>query len=336
MALADIVDNLRDSVLRPRNVLPAVVAVGFGVLAWVGIGPLLLGEDEPPSPPVVGTAPAAPEPELQAEPPPEPEPPQVYASVVVARRPIATGTLIEPPQVMLQDWHEPPGDQFIVESEGGLLDGAGINAATSARDPIEELIGAFTTRSYGVGEPLQEDALIRTDEAGYLPRVLKPGFRAVAVETDRATDTAQLVRIGDRVDVILVATTVPGAPEGDAGPVAQAVVRDARVVGVGQHLFQHPNATVPEGNTITLEVRPRDAARLSLARTTGTLSLMIRSSSDPAAAPGLAPVRMDDVVAARPEPPTTTLRVLRGTQTETIVLRDDGAVTLADSRPEES
>ena len=344
MALADIVDNLRDSVLRPRNVLPAVVAVGFGVLAWVGIGPLLLGEDEPPPLPVVDTAPAAPE--LVSEPPPEPEPPQVYAAVLVARLPLAAGTLIEPRHVEWKDWLEPPDEQYIVKAKGGLLGQPVIDTAadvgvegfgTGPFDRASELTGALTTQRFGVGEPLRWEALIGADDPGYLPRVLKPGFRAVAVEGDRATNTAGLVRIGDRVDVILVATTVPGAPPEDAGPVAQAIVRDVRVVGVGRHLFPDPDAGVPEGNTLTLEVRPRDAARLSLARATGSLSLVIRSSSDPGPASALAAVRMDDVVAStRPERQTTTLRVLRGTQTETIVLRDDGAVTLPEDRPEES
>ena len=339
MALADTLNRLRDSdvlerlrggVLRPRNVLPALVAFAFGAIAWVGIGPSLIGEDEPP-PPVVEAA--LPEPEPEPEALPEPEPPPFYAAVLVARLPLAAGALIERRHVAWQDWPELPDEQFILQETTRTLREAA--TAFVAYDPIDGLIGAFASRSYGVGEPLQRETLIGPNDAGYLPGVLKPGFRAVAVEADRPTNTAGLVRVGDRVDVMLVATNVPGAPGGDAGPVADAVVRDVRVVGVGQSFFLRPNDPVPDSDTLTLEVRPRDAARLSLARATGALSLLLRSSSDPAPTQVAAAVRMDDVVATTPEPPTTTLRILRGTQAEMIVLGADG-VAAPDDRSEES
>lgn len=318
MAFADILDSLRDSqILRPRNVVPALIALGFGVVAWVGIGPLLFGEDDPPPAPPVAVEAVVPESEPPpVEPPPEPEPPPVYEDVLVARQAIAAGSLVERHLIEWHPWHETPDDRFITREQ---LDVGGVR--TPGRQ-LEDFQGALTTLAYGVGEALRADALVWPHQPGYLAGVLEPGFKAVAIQVDRATTSAGMVRLGDRVDVVLVATNLPGD---EAGPVAQTLVRDVLVVAVDSILYWRPtedDAEPPQGNTFTLAVRPWDATRLSLARDTGTLSLMLRSSRELASTliPGTA--RLDDLVAPAAETPVPTLRVLRGTQVETVLLGD--------------
>ena len=333
MGLGDLFDSLRDSqVLRARNVVPALVALGFGVVAWVGIGPLLFGDDDAP-PVAVGAA--APEPEPPpVEPPAEPEPPPVYDDVLVAREVIAARSYIEPGQVEWRAWHEPPAEQFITRAHDASVRVALENAldspliTTRVHDDAMKH-GALTTLGYGVGEPLRQETLIEPTDAGYLVAGLAPGFRAVSV----GAAGGEHVRLHDRVDVLLVAVNVPGA---EVGTGAHTVVRDVRVVALDQTVYAptrlEGGAEFPRGNTFTLEVRPRDAARLRLAERFGDLSLVIRSGT-PGVASSPATVGLNDLVTLTEVTPLPTLRVLRGTQAETVLLGDAGSVGAV---PEES
>ncbi len=309
MALRDLLDS---DFVRARNVVPAVLALLFGVFAWFGIGPLLFGGGEdappPPEPAPVEVAPVA-----EAA----PEPVVVYPEVLVARRDLEVGNLIGRGDLLAQEWREPldygaPEDVFVT--------------------PETDVAGSVVVRRCPAGAPVAWDALIPPGGDGFLPAVLTRGARAVTVEADRATTSAGVIRPGGRVDVILVATGVAGPAGASTGPTAQYVVRDARVLAVGSDIASASSFSLEDwaggaqvapsgggGSTFTLEVSPRDAERLSLARVAGELSLAMRPAA-PSATPEPfwpEPVRIDEVVPLPAAGPPA-LRVLRGTQSESV------------------
>ena len=343
MALSDLLRDMR--IVRARNVVPAIIAVAIGVLSWFGVGPLLFGGGEgssspPPAPPPVAStdvANPAGAPVLVAEPEPaflEPEPEPEPFAVLVARRDLEVGTLLRHDDLAWLEWQQPiDTDTVFIEGE----------------TPISRVLGAVVAGHSAAGRPVRRDALIVPGAPGFLAAVLVPGKRAVTVEADGATTSAGVVFPGDRVDVILVATSVAGGAGEAAEPAAQRIVRDARVLAVGSNvsLVTGPSAMFgyrseddegewgslnmgslggPAGNTFTLEVAPRDADRLSLASTAGQITLAMRSlaqsaTADPHWTP---PVRMGEVMV--PESvPHGTVRVLRGVASESVLLSGGGA-----------
>ena len=310
MALADILDS---GFFRPRNLVPAVLALVVGVVAWFGIRPALTGagEDAPPPATVVAPAPAA-----EPAPPPEPEP--VYPFVLVAKRDIQSGVLVVADLTEWREWRDPIDMNVAVVQDAV---------------PLQAVLGAVTMRPFDGGEMFTWDGLIMPGSPGFITAVLDVGMRAVTVEVDRATTNANIIYPGDHVDVIMVT----GADSGALGAAAQSIVRGVRVLAVGSTIMALgrygrtsltsagviESVTPPAGETYTLEVTPKDAERISLAANTGRLTLAIRPIfATPTGRENSEPVRFGEVMKppAAPEEPSR-VRVMRGGA-------DDETVTL--------
>ena len=310
MALADILDS---GFFRPRNLVPGVLALVVGVVAWFGIRPALTG-DAKSAPPQATVAPPAPAAELA--PPPEPEP--VYPFVLVATRDIQSGVLVGAELAEWKEWRDP-----IDLSVAFLQDAV----------PLPAVLGAVTMRPFEGGEMFTWDGLILPGSPGFITAVLESGMRAVTVEVDRATTNAHIIYPGDHVDVIMVT----GADSGALGPAAQSIVRGVRVLAVGSTIMSLgrygkttrtsagglESVMPPAGETYTLEVGPKDAERISLAANTGRLTLAIRPKfSMPTGRENSEPVRFGEVMPPpdAPEEPRR-VRIMRGGA-------DDETVTL--------
>ncbi len=310
MALADILDS---GFFRPRNLVPAVLALVVGVVAWFGIRPALTGagEDAPPQAAAVAPAPAA-------EPAPEPEPEPVYPFVLVAKRDVQSGVLVVADLTEWREWRDPIDMNVAVVQDAVSL---------------QAVLGAVTMRPFQGGEMFTWDGLIMPGSPGFITAVLDVGMRAVTVEVDRATTNANIIYPGDHVDVIMVT----GADSGALGAAAQSIVRGVRVLAVGSTIMALgrygrtslssagviESVTPPAGETYTLEVTPKDAERISLAANTGRLTLAIRPIfAMPTGREDSDPVRFGEVMKppATPEEPSR-VRVMRGGA-------DDETVTL--------
>ena len=151
-------------------------------------------------------------------------------------------------------------------------------------------------------------------------------MRAVTIEVDRATTSANIIYPGDRVDVIMVSA------EQGPGALAQAIVHNARVLAVGSTILSIGRygsvnaigggllepAPRPAGENYTLELLPVDAERITLAANAGRLTLAMRSVNaqleyDWEHSP---PVRLSEVLVspAPPPPPPADppVRIIRG------------------------
>lgn len=273
MALSD---YLRPDLFRPRNLVPAFVAIVVVAGAWFTIRQVQ--PDEPPPAPEQAAAPVeAPSP----EPPPEAEP-EIAPTVLVASRDIGRGVLLNMDLMEWQEWLEPVD-----------LSRAVIKDAV----PLESVVGAVTRRTISAGELVTWENLVMAGMPGFVTAVLSPGHRAMTVSVDEATTRAQIIYPGDRVDVILVHSPgsggVPAELGGTAGPASQVIVRDVRVLAVGSAtmdmnrygttsiaaggVLQRPEP--PEGETYTLEVSTLDAERIALAAVAGRLTLVVRPVS---------------------------------------------------------
>ena len=334
MALRDVFGS---GFFRARYLIPAVAANAVALIAWFAIQGIVF--DGGPESAPQDTVPVAAEPAAQGqstvrpagETAPEAAAP-VFPNVLVARQEISAGVMLVAEMVEWREWREPIDFNLAV-----LQDAI----------PLQAILGAVAQRPFAVGTPIAWDGLILPGGPGFIGAVIEPGMRAVTIEVDRATTSANIIYPGDRVDVIMVlgasvgssgslaaglAASVGGAQGPDLGGAAQAIVRDVRVLAVGSTIFtlgRYGRSSLtnigtveptprPEGENYTLEVVPKDAERLALAAASGRLTLAMRNvSADSVDPEGELPVRMWQIMSQPdlpppPPPGPPPVRVIRG------------------------
>ena len=333
-------DFLELGSFRRSKAVPAVLALVIAGLAWLGVQSLFAGDaPQPAEPPVAVQRTEIPAPNTETAEPdtgtaaPEAtadsggqsahqpvESPPVYPNLLLATRDLKSGVMLTSELVEWREWVEPIDLNRVV-----LQDAV----------PLQAILGSVTRRTYAAGTPIGWDGVITPGGPGFIGAVLAPGMRAVTVEVDRATTSANIIYPGDRVDVIMVSA------QQAAEALAQAIVRDVRVLAVGSTIYSlgrygkvsltkagaiEPVAQ-PAGENYTLELLPADAERVALAVNTGRLTLAMRSVNS---APwydmeNRRPVRLSEVL-VNPDPPpppaAAPVRIIRGGAGESRVAAD--------------
>ncbi|MDE2367184.1 MAG: Flp pilus assembly protein CpaB [Betaproteobacteria bacterium] len=221
------------------------------------------------------------------------------STVVIAAQDIDVGTRLTPDLLQSTDWPRasmPPG---------------------SFQDA--KLLNSRVVRTNLVrGEPLLESKLAPEGNTGGLSGVIKEGKRAITVKVNEVIGLAGLALPGNKVDIL-----VNTKDERDQ-PISMIVLEQILVLAVGQDLAR--DETKPKVvNAVTLEVAPEEAEKLDLARSVGTLSLVLRNQVDksPGTTAGIRTrdlLRLDTRPAAAPAYPRTpaapkqTIEIIRGIQ----------------------
>ena len=144
-------------------------------------------------------------------------------------------------------------------------------------------IGGVAANDIPAGSQLTASKLLRAVSSTFPSRVGR-GMRAVAIPVDRVKNVSNLVKPGDRVDVIAVTTS-----RTDQAPKAMTIIRGAKVLSIGQTIdTTTTNSTAtpapesgPYGSaTATLEVTPKEADLLALADINATLRLALRPPNE--------------------------------------------------------
>jgi len=178
--------------------------------------------------------------------------------IAVATADIAIGGRISPEMVRLADW-----------PESSIPSGAFIDA--------DKVDGRVVLVSIQRGEPLTEARLAPIGTKGGLSAVVPAGKRAMTVRVNDVVGVAGFALPGTFVDV-MVNTQVDHAQHGD-GSISKIVLERILVLAVAQESDRDSTKPVVV-NAVTLEVTPRDAEILDLARSVGTLSLVLRNQTD--------------------------------------------------------
>ena len=229
--------------------------MGVG-LAAAGGAYMMMNRSKPPTPVIVQAAPAA---AVKV----------ASAQVLVATKDIPLGTLIGDIEVKWVDW---PQTQV---SEGMISKAVTPNA-------LEEIKGAVTRAAFVRGEPIRAAKIVKTSNAGFLSAILPAGSRAIAINIDSsgATSAGGFVLPNDRVDIIRT-TRQAGKT---AGYTTETIMRNVRVLAIGQRIEEKNGERVVVGSNATLELSPRQAEKIVLAQRVGQLSLALRSMMDTAKA----------------------------------------------------
>ena len=204
--------------------------------------------------------------------------------IAVANADIELGGRISPEMIRMTDW-----------PEGSVPTGAFGEAA--------KLEGRVVLVSIQRGEPLTETRLAPIGTKGGLSAVVPEGKRAMTVRVNDVVGVAGFALPGTYVDVMV--NTQDGQRGDRDHSISKIVLERILVLAVAQEADR--DSTKPKVvNAVTLELTPSDAEMLDLARSVGTLSLVLRNQTDPKAmAKGGGATKSELLGMSKAEPETT-------------------------------
>lgn len=179
--------------------------------------------------------------------------------VVVAASDIKSGTKLEAVMLKLVDW---PAESA---PEGVYAD---VNTVIGQKPPV---LLQETKR----GEIILPYKLSPHGARGGLPAMIPEDMRAVTIPVNEITGVAGFVAPGDFVDVLHTSAI----ERDDKLPVTRVLLQNVQVLGVDQ-TSSEDKAEPKVVNAITLLVNTENGQRLTLAISTGQLSLLLRNEFD--------------------------------------------------------
>jgi len=206
--------------------------------------------------------------------------------VIVADERIPIGTTLTKGFLRWQKWPNDAIQSTFLSSE--------------ARDGklVKKLVGATIRQRVAEGTPITEDMVFHRGKTGFLSGIIDEGFRAIALKIDVPSGVGGFILPGDRVDVLvtfnarqltqgLSRSNTEGGLEGDSGPrvighakySSETILQNVRVLGIDQK-FKEVEDKALVAKSATLEVSPKQAEILTVARAMGKLSLTLRSKAN--------------------------------------------------------
>ena len=196
----------------------------------------------------------------------------VGPKVLVARKALPVGTIIDAESLAFQAWPKE------------LVQNAYYTEGAPDAD-LTKLLGTVVRNPVTAGQPLTRGALVGPNDRGFLAAALGPGMRAITVPVSNTTGVAGFIFPGDRVDMVLT-QNVAGGGDGPPLKVSETIIRNLRVLATDQRIDSKDDegkTVVRTFSTVTLEVTPRIAEKITVAQSIGSLSLALRSIADNAA-----------------------------------------------------
>ena len=209
--------------------------------------------------------------------------------VLVADERISIGTTLTKGKLRWQKW---PAD---------ALETIFLTSEKRNTTLMQKLIGTITRQSIAEGTPITDDMVFSRGKAGFLSGIIEKGFRAASIKVDLESGVGGFVLPGDRVDILvtfdarqltqgLSRSNSRNYDEGgnengvlsDIGPAkysTETILQGIRVLGIDQQLKEVKGESSVAKST-TLEVSPKQAEILAVARTMGELSLTLRSKEN--------------------------------------------------------
>jgi pilus assembly protein CpaB len=179
--------------------------------------------------------------------------------VVVAAVDIELGSKINPQMLTTSDW---PSE----------------SVPTDAFKDVKELQDRVVKASVLRGEAIVDRKLSPVGTQGGLSAVIAEGKRAMTVRVNDVIGVAGFALPGNYVDVMVNAQQDRGKGE-SSNQVSMTVLEQVLVLAVAQEASR--DDTKPKVvSAVTLELSPGDAEKLDLARSVGTLSLVLRNQLD--------------------------------------------------------
>ena len=155
----------------------------------------------------------------------------------------------------------------------------------------QDAVGKIARSDIYPGEPILTSRLARREDvaAGLAAKVVA-GKRAISVPADNISALHGLVKVGDRVDVIVTFNT----PDERKEAVTSTIVQNVPVLAINSDL-ESDDAAKQELATVSLMVDPIQAQQLALAIQQGSIHLALRAPDDGGSAP-IRTIRLENLL----------------------------------------
>lgn len=182
--------------------------------------------------------------------------------VLVSAIDMPVGHFVKAEDMVWQSWPDETVHLKYIKQSSGFA------AATFA--------GSVAISTIAAGEPILDNRLVKPGSRGFMAAVLPVGKRAISIRISPTTGNAGFVFPGDRVDILLTHQVKIKSKDRDKARLSETVIRNVRVLAINQSV-SNPTHTPLIGQTATLEVTPKEAEKVSLIKSMGELSLILRS-----------------------------------------------------------
>lgn len=180
------------------------------------------------------------------------------AKVVVAVKDLDLGTRLTADMMQAVDW-----------PKGSVPEGAA--------DNVDKLTTRVVKSNVQRGEPILESRLAPMGATGGLASVIEEGKRAMTVKVNEVIGVAGFALPGNYVDILV--NTEDEKSRDPAKQVSKIVLERVLVLAVAQEAST--DQTKPKVvSAVTLQVTPEEAEKIDLARSVGSLTLVLRNQVD--------------------------------------------------------
>jgi pilus assembly protein CpaB len=247
--------------------------------------------------------------------------------VVVANRDIILGTRLSREDLQVVEWPKSAVPAGAFNKPDDLV---------NAKTPEGKTEPRVLKISLSKGEPVLESKLAPVGAEGGLASVIPEGMRAITVRVNEIVGVAGFAQPGSRVDIMV------HTQDENNKPISKIVMENVKILALAQETSGDPNKPKVV-SAATLEVTPGQAEKIDLARSVGTLSLVLRNEMDKAVvetkgaeksgllgAPSVAPAAPSMVQPEAPQvqappprparraPPKESAEVIKGVQKSTV------------------
>lgn len=191
--------------------------------------------------------------------------------VVVASKGIDLGTKLSPDVLQLRDWPAGSVPEGSFKDTGVLLKDPKTQDARVLRVTLQQ------------GEPVLESKLAPVGTQGGLSAVISEGKRAITVRVNDVIGVAGFALPGNYVDILVNTVDESAKTQGPEKTISKIVLERILVLAIAQEVSRDESKPKVV-NAVTLEVTPEQAEKIDLARSVGSLSLVLRNQIDTASA----------------------------------------------------
>jgi pilus assembly protein CpaB len=139
----------------------------------------------------------------------------------------------------------------------------------------EQVVGRVALSPLTKDGPIVERHLAPIGAGTGLSAKIPDGMRAISLKSDQIVGVAGFLLPGTHVDVLVTLRT-PGSTDAQTSTVLQ----DAEILAAGQKIQPDPEGKPTTVDVVTLLVDPKDAERVALASTQGSVHFVLRNGTD--------------------------------------------------------
>jgi pilus assembly protein CpaB len=192
-----------------------------------------------------------------------PQPQIAMVDVMVAASDIPAGTALSPESARWQAWPKSNvGDTLITRQ--------------MAPDLVAAIKGTVARTPLLAGQPITTTNIVHSDATGFMAAQLSPGMRAVSIRISAESGAGGFILPNDRVDILMTHQISDNPRTFET----KAILRDVRVLAIGQKDTPAKDERTVLGGTATLELTPRQADGVQRAAAAGDLTLALRALGD--------------------------------------------------------